>query len=61
MIIDLHFIEEAAALEGKDTKNGPGGMSEEVVMIYMKLDGPDPAGVKISKRNICQIELVPET
>lgn len=58
-IVEINFLNYDASPETK--KDGPDSPElVEAVMIYARLEDPSPAGVKISKRNICQIELVPE-
>lgn len=52
-------LEKEEILTKKEDGEGPDGENQSV-FFYVKLFDPQPAGVKISKKNICQVEIVPE-
>lgn len=53
-------------MEGDDigmTKKAPDATEDQQsgsIVFYVKLFDPSPQGVHISKRNLCQIEIIPE-
>lgn len=51
--VDLEQLE--TTLQGPEEKD-----DQQSVIFYVKISEPSPAGVHISKRNICQVEIVPD-
>jgi solute carrier family 8 (sodium/calcium exchanger) len=54
--------DEFGTTKGEKTGQDEGAekSSDEAVIFYIKISDPNPAGVHISKRNICQVNIVPE-
>ena len=56
---------ESAEAEEKSEKDGSDSeeseeMDTKTLVFQIKLDNPQPQGTKISKRNICFVEIVPD-